>query len=131
MALRMARAHSKYGAVAQWVLPDLRVVPASKVPKLPPGVLRFASKREADRFVFLKMALDAGEIAQLVLQPAFSLGVITPRGERRVITRYLADFAYRRDGRRVIEDAKGFRTRVYILKKAWVEAEYGIEIREV
>ena len=47
-----------------------------------------------------------------------------------LIARYRADFVYIRGGRRVVEDAKGFRDRVYKLKRALMLACHGIEILE-
>jgi hypothetical protein len=44
---------------------------------------------------------------------------------------YRADFTYLEDGRLVVEDAKGWRTEMYLLKRKWLKAEYGIEVREV
>jgi hypothetical protein len=31
----------------------------------------------------------------------------------------------------VVEDAKGWRTEMYLLKRKWMEAEYGLDVREV
>lgn len=44
---------------------------------------------------------------------------------------YRADFTYLADGQLVVEDAKGHRTEMYLLKRKWLEAEYGITVREV
>ena len=43
--------------------------------------------------------------------------------------RYRADFTFRRDGRRVVVDAKGHKTDTYLMKKAILSAQ-GIEIHE-
>jgi len=89
----------------------------------------FASKREAARHQELKLLERAGEIHGLKLQPKFPMNV---EGGGHV-GHYIADFSYvdSRTGRSVVEDAKGMRTPVYRLKKRIVEAQYGIEIREV
>jgi len=48
------------------------------------------------------------------------------------ICKYVADFRVNyTDGREEIVDVKGVRTAIYKLKKKLVEAQYGIEIKEV
>jgi hypothetical protein len=89
------------------------------------GVI-FASKREAKRYSELKLAERNGDISNLELQPKFPLIV---NGKK--IATYIADFRYTEHGQVVIEDAKGFRTAVYRLKKKMVEAQYDVEIIEV
>lgn len=91
--------------------------------------ITFASKREAKRYVQLKHRQSAGEITSLELQVPF---VISIAGKK--ITTYLADFRYQLtdgSGSVIVEDSKGMRTPVYILKKKLVEALYRVEIREV
>ena len=88
--------------------------------------IRFASKREATRYGELSLMQTVGEIAGLVLQPAFDLHV---NGVR--VCKYVADFTYQRGEAVVVEDAKGVKTAVYKLKKRMVEAEYGITVVEV
>lgn len=90
----------------------------------------FASKREAARYQQLKLMLRADLIAELQLQPEYKFTL----GERTIFT-YRADFRYReRIGDHlsdwVVEDAKGFRTPVYRLKKKLIEAQFGLTIRE-
>ena len=92
---------------------------------------RFASQREAARYGELKLQLQAGAITGLELQPTYPLTVIGPDGIAVEIGRYLADFRYQRQGRTVVEDAKGMRTPIYSWKKRHVEAQYGIAIVEV
>ena len=92
--------------------------------------IRFASKAEAARYRQLKLLEKAGHIRGLLLQPAFVLHAPSPSGLVKV-GRYVADFAYMADGALVYEDVKGMRTPQYRWKKKHVEAEYGIEIREV
>ena len=92
--------------------------------------IRFASMKEAKRYQELKLLERAGEITALGLQPAYDL---VAGEDRTVIGVYRADFIYF-DVRRkttVVEDVKGFRTPVYRLKKKFVEAQYGITVREV
>lgn len=48
------------------------------------------------------------------------------------ICKYIADFRVNyHDGREEIVDVKGVRTAIYKLKKKLVEAQYGIEIKEI
>jgi hypothetical protein len=99
--------------------------------------VRFSSKKEAARYLELKMLQKAGEIHGLELQPKFQLyvGKVGERIERgdKPVCSYIADFRYREGpkGVLIIEDVKGMKTPVYRLKKKMVEAQYGIEIREV
>lgn len=103
--------------------------------------ITFMSTKEGNRYLELKLLERAGEISHLELQPKFKLfgrnGPILikskgfPNGRHAT---YIADFAYfcpRRD-KRISEDCKGYRTAVFILKKAIVEACYpGVEIVEI
>lgn len=96
--------------------------------------IRFASKAEARRYAELKMLEKAGEIRELELQPKFPLyvgGYGIAKGVH--IGNYIADFRYREGPKGLlrIEDVKGFRTPLYAWKRRHVEAQYGIEIREI
>ena len=46
-------------------------------------------------------------------------------------TTYVADFVYEQDGKTIVEDTKGFRTKEYELKKKMMRAFLGIEIKEI
>jgi len=86
----------------------------------------FASKKEAARFVELKMLLRSGIISDLKLQQPFALNV---NGVK--VCKYVADFAYKdQAGRDVVEDTKGVRTAVYKLKSKLMIACHGIRIVE-
>lgn len=85
----------------------------------------FDSKREANRWFELKVMEQAGAISDLKRQVNF---VITVNGW--AVCRYIADFTYVESGKLTVEDAKGFRTREYRLKKALMRAVHNIEIRE-
>jgi len=107
---------SKYGAVKA-VIDDIT----------------FDSKKEARRYSELLLLVKAGEIEHLELQVQIELRgesgpLLTPTG--RPMT-YVADFVYRdaHTGHCVIEDTKGFKTPVYLLKKAILAAQ-GVHIRE-
>lgn len=120
------RRRSKYGAI----------------PKVVDGI-RFASTKEARRYQELKLMEKAGEIESLELQPRFALCVADWRRMYFVILTdctgeitvgdYVADFMYfdKRKQERVFEDVKGVRTPLYKWKKKHVEAQYGIQIREI
>lgn len=86
----------------------------------------FHSKREAARYQELRLLEQAGAITELVCQVRFRL---TAHGKS--ICSFVADFVYYEGGQMVIEDAKGYRTPTYRLKKKLFEAEYRRPIREV
>lgn len=95
---------------------------------------KFDSKREAQRWTELTMRQKADEIRVLKRQVPFDL--LAPNATRDgyvVIAQYLADFVYIdcRTGERIIEDAKGKRTQMYLLKRKWLELQDGITIHEV
>ena len=98
--------------------------------------IRFDSKKEAERYSYLKMLERIGEIEQLELQKKFVL-VPTQRNKAGKVTEraitYRADFYYysNRLGRYVVEDAKGVKTDVYKMKKKLMLAVHGLEIVEV
>jgi len=121
---------SKYQAVPHVVLANLLLIPESDAPR-PHGGLRFASKREAERFLVLRVEQERGAITELTLQRAYDLHVVRPDGVTVAIGRYLADFTYQRSGQTVVEDAKGMRTALYRWKQKHAEAEHGMVIHEV
>ena len=71
------------------------------------GEIRFDSKREARRYDELMPLYDSGEVADLKLQPEFTLqeAFTTPDGIRVKAIRYRADFSYWRGGDFIVEDA--------------------------
>lgn len=87
--------------------------------------IRFASKKEASRYLELRLLEKAGEINQLELQPSFDLMVSGVK-----VGRYICDFEYKNGDKWVYEDVKGVKTPVYRLKKKLVKALYGIDILE-
>jgi hypothetical protein len=102
--------------------------------------IRFASMKEAKRYQELKLLQKAGRAHAIILQPKFVLAVPRPAFDIEMIGHYVADFQYcecdHADGlcysdAIVIEDVKGFKTPLYCWKKKHVEAQYGIQIREV
>lgn len=101
---------------------------------------RFASKKEADRYVELLWLLKAGEIRDLKCQVKFVLipaqYELDEEGKKgKLIERavnYFADFTYiDQDGEYIVEDTKGERTDVYIIKRKLLLSIHGIRIREI
>ena len=96
---------------------------------------KFDSKKEANRYQELVLMEKAGVIKNLSRQVKFVL-IPSQRDEAtgKVIERecsYKADFVYEEDGKTVVEDVKGFRTKEYIIKRKLMLYQYGIRIREV
>lgn len=97
----------------------------------------FASQREMKRYCELKLMEKVGAVSGIELQPAYPLYVWdTVNKVATPIGKYVADFRYVLHSPSglvidVVEDVKGVKTPVYRLKKKMVEAQYGIEIREV
>lgn len=96
--------------------------------------IKFHSKREAKRYVELKLLEKAGKISRLELQPRIPLRIWPfrrgPKDEPTLVGHYVADFYYVDGNDIVIEDVKGFKTQTYKLKKKIAEALYGYEIKE-
>ena len=110
--------------------------------------IEFASKREANRYLELRLLERAGEISDLRLQVDFELIPNQYRTEKRygkngkplkdkevLLERkvvYRADFVYKdNDGKTVVEDTKGFRTTEYVLKRKMFLYKYGFPITEI
>ena len=109
----------------------------------------FDSKKEANRYLQLKILEDKGKIHGLELQKKFELlprQTVTIKrysektGRRlkdkeKVLEKaccYLADFVYYDDkGNLVVEDTKGFRTPDYIIKRKLMLWVHGIQIKEL
>lgn len=87
----------------------------------------FPSQKEAHRYLELKLLERAGEIQDLRLQVPF---VLLPKSKYGRPVKYIADFVYTENGRQVVEDAKGYRTDLYKLKRRLMEELLGIEIKE-
>lgn len=90
--------------------------------------ITFDSKKELKRWQELTLLEKSGQIQELRRQVPFQ--VIPKIGSNRATT-YLADFVYTEQGKTVVEDAKGFRTEVYRIKRKLMRWVHGIEIREV
>ena len=114
--------------------------------------ITFDSGREAERYAQLKLLQKAGKISGLSLQVRFDLlpaqyaetcGEFYTKGPKKgqpkrgkciekAVT-YVADFVYCENGRMIVEDAKGGRTKDYIIKRKLFRWRYGedYEFREV
>lgn len=97
----------------------------------------FDSKKEAGRYVTLKMLMLAGEITQLELQPRFELlpAKRLRNGKTQRKMEYVADFRYvdMATGKTIVEDVKGFKTKEYAVKKKLFLFRYDdlVEFREI
>ena len=97
--------------------------------------ITFASRKEADCYVEIKLLQHAGEIKDFSLQPEFELqaAFTDSNGVKHRAIKYRADFMLTySDGREVVVDVKGVRTAVYALKKKLFLARYPhLRFREV
>lgn len=97
----------------------------------------FASTKEARRYMELTALQKAGEIADLRTQVPYTLIPMqkVPGRKSMRATKYIADFVYTKDGKTVVEDAKGYRDgaayRLFTLKKKLMYEKYGIYVEEV
>lgn len=73
--------------------------------------IKFRSAGEANRYLELKLMQQVGEISELKLQVKHKLEV-----NGIVVGTYTSDFEYIEDGQWVVEDFKGARTALFILK---------------
>ena len=96
---------------------------------------KYASKKEARRASELRLLEKAGEIADLQEQVKF---VLIPKQEGERECSYIADFRYREralfgggySGYFTVEDCKGMRTPMYVIKRKLMLHVHGIRIRE-
>ena len=94
----------------------------------------FDSRKEAKRYAELRLMERAGEISGLQIQVPFVLIPAQKDKSGKVVERaatYVADFVYNRAGQLVVEDAKGFRTDLYRLKRKLMLKIHGIRVVEV
>ena len=108
----------------------------------------FDSLKEYKRYCDLSLLERAGKITKLQRQVPFLLipeqrapsTEVYKKGSRagqpkpgQVLERkvmYVADFVYEDNGETVVEDAKGVRTKDYVLKRKMMLYRYGIRIKE-
>lgn len=94
--------------------------------------ITFDSKKEAARFCELRLLERAKAISDLQLQPKFEIQPEYIKNGKKVrAIYYIADFSYKENGRLVVEDVKGKRTKEYLLKKKLVEYRYDFTIKEI
>lgn len=117
--------------------------------KIEVGGIVFDSKKEAKRYSELLLLEKAGAITELQRQVKYILIPAQREFSNEIYTKgrnkgcfkpgkllekecaYIADFVYKENGRIVVEDTKGFRTKDYIIKRKLMLHEYGIRIKEV
>ncbi|MDD7612005.1 MAG: DUF1064 domain-containing protein [Spirochaetales bacterium] len=94
----------------------------------------FDSKKEAQRYMDLKILERAGRVIKLERQVKFVL-IPSDRDKNGKVLRavsYIADFTYLDErNNRHVEDVKGVKTPVYKLKKRLMWEKYHIEVEEV
>ena len=109
--------------------------------------MTFDSLKEYRRYCELALLEKAGQITGLKLQVPFELLPAQyetferygKKGQRlkdgsRCIEKaviYKADFVYEENGKIIVEDTKGFKTKDYILKRKMMLYFHGIKIKEV
>ena len=103
------------------------------------GEIPFHSKKEARRWQELLLLEKAGKIFNLCRQVPYILcESVVIGGRKHPSIKYVADFVYDTktiDGleiytKTVVEDAKGFRDRVYLMKRHLFKAKYRFDILE-
>lgn len=95
--------------------------------------VKFDSRKEARRWAELEARAAAGEIRDLRRQVKFEL-IPPQRRDDGVAERacaYIADFVYIQDGKSVVADAKGIKTKDYIIKRKLLLFIHGISIKEI
>lgn len=90
--------------------------------------VKFDSKWESERYLYLKSLERAGTIKNLELQPRFPMVI----NDVKICT-YVADFQYDRqlptgDWENIVEDAKGVETPEFKIKKKLMKAVHDIDI---
>lgn len=97
--------------------------------------VKFDSHKEAQRYAQLRLLERAGRITNLRCQVKYILIPAQRDQKGKLLERecsYVADFVYfdLTLGREVVEDAKGYRTDAYKLKKKMMLWFHGIQITE-
>ena len=98
--------------------------------------IKFDSKVEMERYLYLRDRQSKGEISGLECQHKFT--IIEPQnyGRKRLqAATYIADFVYYEKGKMIVEDVKGYKKGVayqyFVLKKKLMLQKYGIWVREL
>jgi hypothetical protein len=105
--------------------------------------ITYDSQKEANRHAVLKLLERSGKIRDLQRQVKFVLipaqyepDTVGQRGgvkKGKLIERecsYIADFVYEENGKKVVEDTKGFRTADYKIKRKLMLFMHDIRIKE-
>lgn len=95
--------------------------------------MTFDSQKEYRRFCELRLLERAGKVTDLQRQVKFEL-IPSQRIGGKVVERactYVADFVYTENGKKVVEDTKGFKTKDYIIKRKLMLLVHGIKIKEI
>lgn len=100
---------------------------------------RFDSKREAQRFLELRLMERGGIVRNIRRQVPYELIPAQRDAEGKLIehsAKYIADFVYEKmetggTWREVVEDTKGYHTKDYVLKRKLMLFLKGIRIEEV
>lgn len=92
----------------------------------------FDSKKEAERYGELVLLQRAGRISGLQRQVRFTLIPAQYKDGKCIFRKceYIADFVYTENGQTVVEDAKGFKTPEYIIKRKLMYYIHGILVIE-
>lgn len=91
------------------------------------------SRKEARRWAELQAMQEAGQISDLRRQVKFELIPSQRRadGKAERACSYVADFVYTKSGAQIVADAKGMKTKDYILKRKLMLYVHGITVLEV
>lgn len=95
--------------------------------------ITFDSRKEAQRYAELRLLERSGAIHNLQRQVRYEL-IPAQKKDGKTVERachYIADFVYEENGKTVVEDVKGYRTKEYVLKRKLMLQVHGIEVREV
>lgn len=106
--------------------------------------ITYDSRKEARRHQELLLLQRAGAITDLQRQVEFELipaqrepdtvgvrGGIKKGKTIELAVKYVADFVYKENGKTVVEDTKGFKTKDYIIKRKLMLWVHGIRIKEI
>ena len=104
----------------------------------------FDSRKEYRRFCELLLLVKTGAITDLQRQVEFELipaqrepdtvgvrGGVKRGKTLELAVKYVADFVYKENGKTVVEDTKGFKTKDYIIKRKLMLWVHGIRIKEI
>ncbi len=116
---------AKVGRREKWC-PDHKKASKYRAVKTFGGGIVFDSRKEARRYEILRLFQGRGVIRDLECQVRYPLEV---NGVQVCV--YVADFVYCQDGKKIVEDVKGYRTKEYKLKAKLFAAVMGFSIVEV